>query len=48
MRKPDFYTDFFKAVMIAVFVLAFHIVLLVSIGCDGGWSVGGLDLPEKL
>ena len=17
-------------------------------GCDGGWSVGGLDLPEKL
>ena len=35
----------------AIKVIVFTIIVLGSIifmACDGGWSVGGLDIPEKL
>ena len=46
-RHPNFHKDFWSAVGFLVFMLVFGLVLL-QMGCDGAWSVGGLDLPEKL
>tara|TARA_R100000458_G_C8277761_1_gene253401 strand:- start:57 stop:191 length:135 start_codon:yes stop_codon:yes gene_type:complete len=38
--------DFWRAVGFALFFILFALLLLNA--CDGGWSVGGLDIPEKL
>ncbi len=29
------------------FLLFILIIVTSFCGCDGGWSVGGLDIPEK-
>tara|TARA_R100001443_G_scaffold45877_2_gene58870 strand:+ start:3212 stop:3355 length:144 start_codon:yes stop_codon:yes gene_type:complete len=45
-RHPNFNKDFWSAVGVAIFMVLFAVLLLSA--CDGGWSVGGLDIPEKL
>lgn len=40
--KKD-YTDLMKIIIfVTIFFLCF-----IFLACDGGWSVGGLDIPEK-
>ena len=46
ISMSDKYKDFWGAVGFVVFFLLFTLLLLRA--CDGGWSVGGLDIPEKL
>ena len=41
MSKTDY-------IFIVVRTIGIILAMLVLIGCDGGWSVGGLGLPEKL
>jgi|TARA_R100000084_G_scaffold106513_1_gene64918 hypothetical protein len=41
MSKTDY-------IFIIVRTLGTLLIMMTLIGCDGGWSVGGLDIPEKL
>lgn len=45
--SKSIHKEFWGAVGFILFFLVFTLVLL-QMGCDGGWSVGGLDIPEKL
>lgn len=31
-----------------IHILIASIILLTMIGCDGGWSVAGYEIPEKI